>query len=176
MPVDLGIANAARRAADLTWALLREPFSRDRVVATLVDHGEPEPVTLSDSDLASLRAAALELVEVFRATTLGDAANRLNGLLDAHGAPPRLTAHDGTPWHVHVDSADDAPWAEWFLASSSLALATILAERQSLPGGICAAPDCVHPYVDFGRGVARRYCSDSCATRTRVAALRRRRR
>ena len=57
MPVDLGIANAARRAADLTWALLREPFSRDRVLATLVDHGEPEPVTLSDSDLASLRGA-----------------------------------------------------------------------------------------------------------------------
>ena len=176
MPVDLGTANAARRAADLTWALLREPFSPERVLTTLAEHGEPEPIMLGDTEVAALRSAADQLVEVFRATTLDEAAARLNALLTAHAAPPRLSAHDGTPWHLHVDSSDDAPWDEWFLASSSLALATVLTERQALPGGMCAAPDCVHPYVDLGRGVARRYCSDVCATRTRVAALRRRRR
>jgi CGNR zinc finger protein len=39
-----------------------------------------------------------------------------------------------------------------------------------------AAHDCTQPFVDLGRGAARRFCSEPCATRTRVAALRRRRR
>ena len=176
MPADLSIANAARRAADLTWALTREPFSPERVEQTLREHGEPEPIVLSDADLEELHDAALQLVEVFRATTVDEAAQRLNTLLGAHAGPPRLTNHDGTPWHLHADSADDAPWAEWFLASSSLALASLLADRQALPGGMCAAHDCVHPFVDFGRGRPRRYCSERCASRARVAAFRRARR
>jgi predicted RNA-binding Zn ribbon-like protein len=176
VPADLGTANAAHRAADLTAVLLREGPSRADVVATLVRYGEPEPVQLSEADLAGLVKAACRLVEVFRAGDIDEAADRLNALLAEHAAPPRLTAHDGTPWHLHVDPSDDAPWATWFVASSSLALATVLADRQALPGGICAAVDCQHPFVDLGRGVARRFCSEPCATRTRVAALRRRRR
>ena len=75
-------------------------------------------------------------------------------------------------WHVHVDSSDDAPWGEWFLTSSCLALAVLLAERQSLPAGICASPSCGRPFVNVGRGAARRYCSATCGTRERVAAHR----
>ena len=176
VPADLGTANAARRAAALTGALLREPPSRDEVCALLARYGEPEPVVLDDADVRALRAAAEELVAVFRARTADEAAGVLNGLLAAHAGPPRLTAHDGTPWHLHVDEADDASWARWFLASSSLALATVLADRQAPPGGICAAEDCMQPFVDLGRGKPRRFCSEPCATRTRVAAFRRRRR
>ena len=52
--------------------------------------------------------------------------------------PPRLTTHGGASrWHVHVDGSDDAPWAEWFLTSSCLALAVLLAERQAPPAGFC---------------------------------------
>jgi predicted RNA-binding Zn ribbon-like protein len=55
-------------------------------------------------------------------------------------------------------------------------MATIVADRQALPGGICVAADCVHPFVDLGRGQPRRYCSEGCATKTRVAEFRKRRR
>jgi hypothetical protein len=170
------MANAARRAADLAGALRSPTPSRDEVVAILVRYGEPEPVAIDDEDVAGPRAPAAPPAPVFRARTVEEAAQLLNALLAEHAGPPRLSAHDETPWHLHVDADDDAPWATWFLASSSLALATILATRQAPPGGICAAHDCTHPYVDLGRGVGRRYCSEGCATRTRVAALRRRRR
>ncbi|MEN3280122.1 MAG: hypothetical protein V7607_1262 [Solirubrobacteraceae bacterium] len=176
MPADLGTANAARRAADLLGALRADPPDRAEVEAVLVRYGEPEPLWLTDDDLASLRRAAARLLPVFHASTTDEAAARLNDLLAERAGPPRLTQHDGTSWHLHVDAADDAPWDEWFLASSSLALATLLADRQAPPGGICEAHDCTHPYVDLGRGAARRFCSEPCATRTRVAALRRRRR
>jgi predicted RNA-binding Zn ribbon-like protein len=176
MPAHLGTANAARRAADLLGALRRDPPARAEVEAVLIRYGEPEPVALTDDDLRALRAAATRLMPVFRARTADEAAALLNELLSEHAGPPRLTAHDGAPWHVHVDAADDAPWDEWFLASSSLALATVLAERQAPPGGICDAQDCTHPYVDLGRGKPRRFCSEACATRTRVAEFRRRRR
>jgi len=109
-------------------------------------------------------------------TAAGDAATaagRINALLAGRARPPRLTTHGGTSgWHLHVDGSDDAPWAEWFLTSSCLALAMLLAERQAPPGGLCASPSCGRPFVNVGRGPARRYCSATCGTRERVAALR----
>ncbi len=98
------------------------------------------------------------------------AADRLNGLLANRAHPPRLTSHGGeSGWHLHVDGSDDAPWAEWFLTSSCLALAVLLAERQAPPAGLCASPPCGKPFVNVGRGAARRYCSAACGTRERVA-------
>ena len=91
----------------------------------------------------------------------------------ARAHPPRLTTRGGgSGWHLHADSSDDAPWAEWFLTSSCLALAVLLAERQAPPGGFCQSPSCGRPFVNVGRGSARRYCSTACGTRERVAAHR----
>ena len=119
---------------------------------------------------AALRQAALQLREVFAAGDADTAADRLNGLLASRAHPPRLTTHGGTSgWHLHVDGGDDAPWAEWFVTSSCLALAVLLAERQAPPAGLCAAQSCGRPFVNVGRGAARRYCSAACGTRERVA-------
>ena len=117
--------------------------------------------------------AALDLQEVFAAGDVATAADRINALLGARAHPPRLTTHGGgSGWHLHVDGGDDAPWAEWFLTSSGLALAVLLAERQAPPGGFCRSPSCGRPFVNVGRGSARRYCSAACGTRERVAAHR----
>ncbi len=98
------------------------------------------------------------------------AADRINELLGARAHPPRLTTHGGASrWHLHVDGSDDAPWAEWFLTSSCLALAVVLAERQAPPAGVCRSPSCGRPFVNVGRGSVRRYCSAACGTRERVA-------
>ncbi|MCP2350456.1 CGNR zinc finger domain-containing protein [Nonomuraea roseoviolacea] len=128
---------------------------------------------LSADDVAAMGEAAARLVEVFAAPGPDEAARLLNQVLDDTARAPRLTRHGGTsPWHLHVDSRDDAPWAEWFLSSSALALAVLLADLQRVPGGLCASPGCRRPYLDLGGGSPRRYCSARCATRERVAAHR----
>jgi hypothetical protein len=170
------VHDAAQRAADLLAVLLPGPgrtAGRAAVIAVLRKYGEPGSAGLSGADLAGLRQAALRLREVFAAGDAGTAADRLNGLLAGRARPPRLTSHGGTSgWHLHVDSDDDAPWAEWFLTSSCLALAVLLAERQASPAGLCASPSCGKPFVNVGRGAPRRYCSAACGTRERVAAHR----
>jgi predicted RNA-binding Zn ribbon-like protein len=179
-PGPLGsVHDAARRAANLLAILLpREDHDpgpdrsagRAVVIAALRAHGEPEPVELSDADLGGLREAAIQLAGVFAAGDAETAAGRINALLAGRAHPPRLTTHGGTSgWHLHVDGHDDAPWADWFLTSSGLALAVLLAERQAPPGGFCASPSCGRPFVNTGRGAPRRYCSATCGTRERVA-------
>lgn len=176
------VHDAAQRAADILAVLLPRagnrlapgsPGERDAVIEVLEAHGEPSPVEISPADLEGLRRAALELREVFTAGDVATAADRTNGLLAGRAHPPRLTTHGGVSgWHLHVDSSDDAPWGEWLLTSSALALAVLLAERQAPPAGICASPTCGRPFVNVGRGSARRYCSAACGTRQRVAAHR----
>jgi predicted RNA-binding Zn ribbon-like protein len=173
------VHDAAQRAADILAVLLPRagnqvspgsPGERGALIEVLEAHGEPSPVQISPAELDSLRAAALELREVFLAGDVATAADRINGLLAGRAHPPRLSSHGGASgWHVHVDSSDDAPWGEWFLTSSGLALAVLLAERQAPPGGFCASPSCGRPFVNTGRGAPRRYCSATCGTRERVA-------
>ena len=167
------VHDAAQRAADLLAVLLPgpgHPTGPAALIAVLRKYGEPEPIEISATDLADLRQAALLLREVFAAGDADTAVDRLNGLLAGRAHPPRLTTHGGTSgWHLHVDSHDEAPWAEWFLTSSCLALAVLLAERQAPPGGFCASSSCGKPFVNVGRGAARQYCSNRCGTRERVA-------
>jgi predicted RNA-binding Zn ribbon-like protein len=186
------VHDAARRAAEMLAILLpgeervpgpdrarRDSARPDRarqraaLIAVLRAHGEPEPIEISAADLVGLRQAAISLAEVFAAEDAAAAAGRINALLAGRAHPPRLTTHGGTSgWHLHVDGSDDAPWAEWFLASSCLALAVLLAERQAPPGGFCASPSCGRPFVNTGRGATRRFCSPACGTRERVARYR----
>ncbi len=170
----LAVRDTAERAADILTVLQNgTPGQREQVIAVLRAHGEPEPFEITDADMTGLRRAAGQLLEVFAAASTAEAAERLNRLLAAHAQPPRLTTHDGQAgWHVHVDSRNDAPWGEWFLTSSCLALALLLSERQAPPAGLCASPSCGKPFVNTGRGITRHYCSTACGTRERVAAHR----
>jgi predicted RNA-binding Zn ribbon-like protein len=177
------VHDTAQRAADILDVLLPGPARRDedagqtqsraQLIAVLRAHGEPEPIEISTADLAALRGAASDLREVFAAGDVATAADRINALLAGRAHPPRLTTHGGeSGWHLHVDSSDDAPWAEWFITSSCLALGVLLAERQAPPAGLCESRSCGRPFVNVGRGAARRYCSATCGTRERVAAHR----
>ncbi|MDA0637036.1 CGNR zinc finger domain-containing protein [Nonomuraea sp. MCN248] len=163
----------AARAVELCTALLYEDATAESVARVLLAHGERGPLDLAEADLRAMREVAARLVEVLAVPAPAPAAVLLNRLLAAAAGPPRLTSHDGTTgWHVHVDSDDDAPWAEWFQASSALALAVLLADHQRVPGGLCASPACRRPFLHAGGGSPRRYCSPRCATRERVAAYR----
>ncbi|MET7303813.1 CGNR zinc finger domain-containing protein [Embleya sp. NPDC005575] len=137
-------------------------------------HGEPDPVDLTPADVTDLHAAAVLLRAVFAAEDVDVAASALNRLLRRGRGALRLTSHEGrSPWHPHLDSDDDAPWGEWFLASSCLALTILVWDRQRPPGGVCASGTCHHVFTNEGSGPPRRYCSRRCATRERVAAHRR---
>jgi predicted RNA-binding Zn ribbon-like protein len=167
------VYEAAERAAALLDVLRMDGDQRARAAQVLREHGEPDLIELSGADLAALRDAAGPLREVFAARDAAEAAERINALLAGRAQAPRLTSHHGTTgWHLHVDSDDDAPWGEWFITSSCLALAILLSERQQPPAGLCASPSCGRPFVNTGRGSGRRYCSAACGSRERVAAHR----
>jgi predicted RNA-binding Zn ribbon-like protein len=164
--------DSVQRAVDLLNVLLVPDPDAAAVAQVLRDHGEPE-VSLTAAEVAELRAAALELREVFAARDAASAASVLNALFTKYARPPRLTDHeDGYGWHLHIDAADDGPWGAWLVTSSALGLASLLAERQDVPGGLCASPSCGKPFAHTGGGSPRRYCSPRCATRERVAAHR----
>lgn len=171
-------AHAAKRAADIVFVLdnkdgLNYQAVIEQVNETLKRYGE-EDTDVTYADLDDLKAVSRQLYAVFAAKNTAEAAELLNTVLNDYGHAPRLSTHSKTPWHLHVDSSDHAPWAEWFAASSALALAVLLAEKQRNPGGLCASPSCRRPFIDLGKGGGRNYCSPRCATRERVAAYRKR--
>ncbi|MEU5212938.1 CGNR zinc finger domain-containing protein [Streptomyces sp. NPDC020742] len=171
----------AERLIDLANAVRADPeLSRRALVELLARHGErADDLTeraFSVRDATELRAAVTRLTGVLTETDTDRAAHALNDVLAECGARPRLSRHGGHPWHLHVDRGDEAGWAEWFLASSALALAEILTAYGRLPWGACASSRCGRLYLGTGPGSARRYCSTACASRERVAAHRRRRR
>lgn len=168
--------HAAKRAADIVFVLQNKERVDDSILIkqlneTLQRYGEKDSKVISQ-DLLDLRPIADMLYEVFAAWDVEDAANLLNSLLTKYAGIPRLTAHGNSPWHLHVDDNDHAPWAQWFVSSSALGLAALLAEKQRNPGGLCTS--CGRPFIDLGQGGGRRYCSSRCATRERVAAYRKR--
>ena len=164
--------DSVQRAVDLLGVLLVPDPAPAAVAQVLRAHGEPD-VRLSAADVLSLQAAARELREVFTAPDVASAASVLNALFAAYAGPPRLTDHEeGYGWHLHADAADDGPWGPWLVTSSALGLAALLAERQDVPGGLCASPSCGKPFAHTGGGSPRRFCSARCATRERVAAHR----
>lgn len=173
--------SAARRLIDLAEAVRVTPeLPRAELAELLAGHGErPADLTqeaFTEAGAAQLRAAARRMGEVLAESDENRAAETLNALFVEHGTRPRLTRHDGHPWHLHVDRGEEAGWGEWFLASGALALAQLLTEYGRIAWGACAATGCGRFFLATGPGSVRRYCSGSCATRARVAAHRRRRR
>ncbi|XCM83211.1 CGNR zinc finger domain-containing protein [Kitasatospora sp. HUAS MG31] len=165
----------AARTAALVNVLAQDDPTPEAVAAVLRAYGEAHPVELTERDVARMRTAADLLREVFAAEHVDGAAAALDRLLREHAGPLRLTTHGGTgPWHPHLDRDDDAPWDEWLLASSCLALTVLVWNHQRPPGRTCASPTCRNVFVTQGPGPERRYCSRRCATRERVAAHRRR--
>lgn len=168
------VQTTAQRTAALVNALADDSPDPADVADVLRAYGETDPIDLTPRDVAAMRAAAALLREVFAAEDADGAAATLNHLLHDHAGPLRLTSHGGsTPWHPHLDHDDDAPWDEWLLASSCMALAVLVWDRQRPPGRICASPSCQNVFITQGSGPERRYCSRRCATRERVAAHRR---
>lgn len=162
-----GHERAVRRCADVVNAA---PLGEDALRRVLREHGE-DVDELSSDEVADLQSASAALCAVAEGDSLDVVCGRINDVL-ARCRPPRLESHGGqTAWHVHVDRAD-AGWGDWLLASSALALATVVTETQAPPLGVCAAHGCDDVYPAHGRGRPRRFCSATCASRARTASRR----
>ncbi|POX40690.1 hypothetical protein C3486_12905 [Streptomyces sp. Ru73] len=179
----------AHRLLELANAVREDPdLPRAELAALLARHGESaedlSEEAFSEGDAEELRGAVGRLIDILAASPNDDgsdgdagadrAALAINALLEECGARPRLSRHGGHVWHLHVDRGDDASWAEWFTATSALALAQIFSEHGRPAWGECTAVGCRRLYLSTGPGSPRRFCSTACATRTRVAAHRRR--
>jgi len=163
-----------RLAVDLVNLRLRlggAPLDASVLRRFLDDHGEQPPIPLDDADAATIAAVEAELRSVFDAPDVHAAARMTNRLLERASDPPRLSDHDGTPWHLHV-TAEDAPWAEWLAATTGMGLARLLVEDGTARIGRCAAPRCRRVFAGGPRNHARRYCSPGCGNAARVAAFR----
>jgi predicted RNA-binding Zn ribbon-like protein len=140
----------------------------------LLDHGEPEPITLDDNDLAEVRQVRERIRPVFQAEP-AEAARILNDLLAEYAVRPYLSDHDGSPWHLHV-AKPEATWAEWLAAGTALGLAGFAAGHGFGAIHGCAAPDCERVFVNPAERRPRRFCGPTCSSRTRVASYRARQR
>lgn len=148
--------------AALRSHLQARPWLAERVVA---------------ADVEPLRAVQCDLARVVDASAAGDGGEvvrRLNELLDAHPVRPRVSGHDESTWHLHVND-ESASVAETLTSEALLGLAILVTEVGATRLGRCAASTCTNTFVDTSANSSRRFCSTRCATRTNVAAFRRRR-
>ncbi|KPI02278.1 protein of unknown function DUF1470 [Actinobacteria bacterium OV450] len=174
-------SSTGRRLIELAEAVRADPeLPRTELALLLARHGErPADLTeetFTEEAAAELRAAARRMGNVLAEADEDRAAEALNALFAQYAAPPRLTRHDGHPWHLHVDRGESSGWGGWFLASGALELSRLLTEYGRIAWGACAAEGCGRFFLGTGPGSARRHCSRACATRARVAAHRRRKR
>lgn len=119
-----------------------------------------------------LATAIAELRAVFGTDDLTAAAARLNALLAAPPLPTALVRVGDDRWALRPRIPDDADAAATLRAIGAFALAEWSADRGRCAWGVCAAGDCDRVFVDEGRRRPQRFCSERCATRTRVAAHR----
>jgi hypothetical protein len=99
---------------------------------------------------------------------------RLNALLALASPKPYATDHDGE-LHLHY-ARPDAGAVEQLTTTVAMGLSQVVVQHGWQRLGACAAEGCGHVYVDTSRNASRRYCSNTCASRSTVAAYRARQR
>lgn len=142
--------------------------------AALVTAALDSATPLSGADIAELTGIAARLRGAFEAVASGDvdaAAGVVNALLEQTQARPRLSHHDGEPWHLHFHGPDESAAASWG-ASCATGVAIVLGGEFHDRLGVCTAPRCDRVYVDTSRNGTRRYCSTACQNRVKTAAFR----
>jgi predicted RNA-binding Zn ribbon-like protein len=116
-------------------------------------------------------AATAELVRaVALAQTQDDVLARLNELLAIARPHPYATDHDGE-LHLHY-ARPDAPVLEQLTTTVAMGLSQVVVQHGWQRLGVCSAENCDDVYVDTSRNASRRYCSNTCASRSTVAAYR----
>jgi predicted RNA-binding Zn ribbon-like protein len=126
-------------------------------------------------ELSSAETAnAAETAELVRAVAVAqsrsEVLSRLNELLALARPRPYATDHDGE-LHLHY-ARPDSPVLEQLTTTVAMGLSQVVAQHGWQRLGVCSADGCGNVYVDTSRNASRRYCSNTCASRSTVAAYR----
>jgi predicted RNA-binding Zn ribbon-like protein len=125
---------------------------------------------LSARDRSQVAAVAQLVRAVAVAESQHDVLARLNELLAMARPRPYATDHDGE-LHLHY-ARPDAPVLEQLTTTVAMGLSQAVVQHGWQRLGICSAEGCDDVYVDTSRNASRRYCSNTCASRSTVAAYR----
>lgn len=137
----------------------------------LVEHGGGDHLTDQPSANEVLDATQ-QLRTFFSLRELADVAAVVNPLLETAGARPRFVEVRPGSWAIRADPASGSGAIQRVLTGGAFALASWAAEHGRTAWGICAADDCERVFLDEGRRAPQRFCSPTCATRSRVRAHR----
>ncbi|MFF4259619.1 CGNR zinc finger domain-containing protein [Streptomyces sp. NPDC001663] len=130
---------------------------------------------IAEPDAERLATLLPGLRDAVQAAAQGGPIDPINALLEQHPPLIRVDDHDGegTP-HLHfAPNGEDA--VTWLGRSCGAALAHVVCGDPAVTIGRCHAAACGRFYVDDSRNRTRRFCSNTCASRTTVAAYRSRR-
>jgi predicted RNA-binding Zn ribbon-like protein len=135
----------------------------------------PGTVAGLSPDEAGQAATTADLVRaVAVATSRDEVVTRLNELLSRARPQPYATDHDGD-LHLHY-ARPDVPLLEQLTTTVAMGLSQVVVQHGWQRIGVCSAEGCDDVYVDTSRNASRRYCSNTCASRSTVAAYRARQR
>lgn len=175
MDYDTYGSSAVELAIDLANAQLE---TSDGVRDFVHSHAEWFTGGVSDEVTGREAAAIAKTAQLIRAVAEADAQDavleRLNVLLGIARPRPYATDHDGE-LHLHY-AREDAPLVEQVTTTVAMGLSQVVVQHGWQRLGVCSAEGCDNVYVDTSRNASRRYCSNTCASRSTVAAYRARRR
>ncbi|WP_067457344.1 CGNR zinc finger domain-containing protein [Actinomadura macra] len=126
-------------------------------------------------DAEAFRHWGRTLRPFFEAATVEEAMALLNELMLEIPMHPHLADHEPHGLHMHY-APPSSRLPHRFRATTLMNLAELVVEHGLGRTGVCAAGGCDRVYADTSRSGRRRFCSETCANRTNVAAFRARRR
>ncbi|HJQ77791.1 MAG TPA: CGNR zinc finger domain-containing protein [Acidimicrobiia bacterium] len=169
-PVELAVALVNTKGQDTDQ--LADPEQLDAFLEEYRPMWEGVAKAPRKADLEAVHRLRATLREIIESGDEALASERVNGLLDAYGATPRISIHSGTP-HLHFEPVDTSMVC-WLGAITGMGLASVLVEDGVDRFGVCGSTGCDDVYIDTSRNRSRRHCSNTCSTREAVAAYRKR--
>jgi predicted RNA-binding Zn ribbon-like protein len=130
-------------------------------------------VQTTQYDLDRLKLLRADLTTVFTCAVEGAeqaAVDRLNAMMMVHPVHPVLVAHDGEPWHVHLDESGSV--TDRYAAAAVISLFLLVSQLGIDRLGVCAIASCDRVFIDGSSNKSRRYCKEHSAARGNVTSLR----
>ena len=171
MDYDTYGSSAVELAIGLANAALDPPGGVETFLTSHVEwFSAATALELSGRDTAAVARTARLVRSVALAESQDDVLSRLNELLALARPRPYATDHDGE-LHLHYADAD-ASALEQLTTTVAMGLSHVVVQHGWQRLGVCSAEGCDDVYVDTSRNASRRYCSNTCASRSTVAAYR----
>lgn len=129
------------------------------------------PLPLTDDHASDLLGWLARVGQVYGEPDQTAQIEIVNDLLRQASGVPCISTHDDRPPHLHYYD-EDQDLVDQLRAQTAFGLAHVICDAGGDRLGRCARTDCGIVYVDTSRNGRRRFCSNTCANRVRVATHR----